>query len=452
MEYQNLMREFLSYIKIICKSCFSTRIAGGGSFSYELNKIFSEEQLPNIYRYDRCYNCKSNKLDYKNDKDKYIIRHGLSRTCTHCLRNITDKFIEFFPKSNFCSRCVLSEFFSDEFIAKNLFTKGKGNGFTLIAQYIWKSGIEKNYWFKKAADYGHSWSAYQYAWSLSESNHDEYLEIAEKYFEMAIKKSKVKNYDDSIKVRYAYLLLNTSYKNYNPKKAINILKEASRDGGCSASEALGHIFYNGIHIKQNFAKSYNFFEKAINENFPDRSRLLTLWIMTLRGIGTEKNELIANDYLKKAIESYADNWDVDVEKLFLQCSDITKDSNNYHYGDNLVQKFLTNSIFFRFRSELLERCGGEIKRDFSHTEIIVSKLKLKNVNKIDKIWIVKSQGIIVNSPEILGQIERLDGKWWLAVDSNGIAHDQLYLKFKDAVLAISKQKNLNLPIRIGSDQ
>ena len=33
-----------------------------------------------------------------------------------------------------------------------------------------------------------------------------------------------------------------------------------------------------------------------------------------------------------------------------------------------------------------------------------------------------------------------------------VDYTQLYLKFKDAVLAISKQKNLNLPIRIGSDQ
>lgn len=450
MEYENLMREFLSHIKIICNSCFSTRIAGGGSFSYELNKIFSEDQVPKIDKYNCCHNCRSKKLDYKNERGQYIIRHGLSRACTHCSRYITDKFIEFFPKSNFCARCVLSEFFSDEFIAKNVFTKGKGREFSSIAHYIRKIGIEQNYWHKKAADYGDPWSAYHYAWSLSYSNYDEYLEIAEKYYEMAIKKSKIKDSADSFKTRYADLLLNSSYKNYNPKKAIIILKEASRDGSCSASSALGHLFYNGIHIKQDFVKSYNYFKKAINEKFLNRSELLTLWIMTLRGIGTEKNSLISNNYLIRAIESYADNFNVDVEKLFLQCSDIANGSNNYYSGDNLVQKFLTNNIYFPFRSELLEKCGGEIKRDFSHTEIIVSKLKLKNVNKIEKIWIVKSRGILVDSANIIGQIERLDGKWWLAVDSNGIAHDQLYLKFKDAVIAISKQQNLNLPIRVCS--
>jgi TPR repeat protein len=445
------MREFVGYIKIICKNCFSTRVAGGGFFSYQENKIFSEDQVPKIEKYNSCYNCNSKKLDYKNEKDQNIIRHGLSRTCTNCSCYITDRFIEYLPNSNFCASCILSEFFNDDFISKNLLIKGKGRQFSVIAQYIRKLGIEQNYWHKKAADYGDPWSAYQYAWSLSYSNYDEYLEIAEKYFEMAIKKNNKKNTDDFIKTRYADLLLNNSYKNYNPNKAINLLKEASRDGSLTASEALGHIFFKGIHIEQNFTKSFKFFEKSLNEKLPLRYRILTLWIMTLRGIGTEKNELIASNYLMRAIENYAENWNVDVEKLFLQCTDVANGSNNYHFGDNLVQEFLTNSIYFPFKSELLQRCGGEIIRDFSHTEIIVSKLKLKNVNKIDKIWIVKSQGILVNSPKIIGQIERLDGKWWLAVDANGIAHDQLYLKFKDAVIAISKQQNLNLPIRIDSN-
>ena len=443
------MRKFLNYIKISCADCGYSQISGGGVFSYKIGKIFSEDQVPQVVRSLRCQKCSSSKINCHSDQGRSIIRSGRSRVCTNCSGYIPDKFIELFPKSNFCPHCILSELISDDIATKSLRSKKYANGFRGLASYIGKYGIEKHYWIKKQADMNDAASAYEYAWHLSESKHNEYLEIAEKYFQLSIKLYDSDDYSSDACVRYAYLLLKPYYKNNDSEKAISLLTQAAKAGNRSASETLGEMYYYGDHVGQDFETSFMYFKKAISESYPFRYLQLTLWIMYWKGIGVAKDTSIAADYLRDAIESYCKNWDVDEDELFLQCTDAANGIDIGNIKNNYARTFFDLSLLRSpFRNELLARCGGKIERNFEHIEIVVFKIAPRNASRFEKIWTVKSRGAWTNSDKDLGQIERLDGKWWLAVDSNGIPLNELYLKFRDAIKALGERDGKRLPIRM----
>jgi hypothetical protein len=338
---------------------------------------------------------------------------------------------------------------SDDIAAKSLRPKKYASGFRVLASYIEKYGIEKYYWIKKQADMNDAASAYEYAWYLSESKHNEYLEIAEKYFRLSIKLYNSDQYSSDACVRYAYLLLKPYYKNNDSEKAISLLKQAAKAGNRSASRTLGEMYYYGDYVGQDFETSFIYFKQAILESHPFRSLQLTLWIMYLKGIGVDKDIAIAADYLRDAIESYCENRDVDEDELFDQCTDAANGIDIENIKNDIARTFFDISISRSpFRKELLARCGGEIERNFEHTEIVVSNIAPKNASRVEKIWTVKSRGSWTNSDKDLGQIERLDGKWWLAVDPNGIPLNELYLKFRDAIKALGKHDGKRLPIRM----
>lgn len=447
------MRSFLKHIKITCTDCGFIYIKGGGYFSYLTGKIFSEDQVPKVVVDFNCLYCSSKKLNFYNDMNKAIILHGLSRVCTNCTNYIPDNFVRIFAKSNFCPDCILSEKINDQITRKNLYSKKNKNTFRDIASYVGKSGIEKDYWIKKEADFGDASSSYEYGWYLSDSNYNEYLEIAEKYLVRALDLHDKKMNFSHVYRKYAELLLNPNYVNKDAHKAILLFKEAAKLDDELACEQLGRIYLDGIHVERDELESFKYFKQADSYDFPFTHIKLVLWIMYYRGIGIKKDIEIANQYLYDAIDNYANNRyrnrDFDTKEIFDQCIQIVNGVNIIS-PNNSAQLFINDCFLFPFKDELLNFCGGKIVKNFSHNKIILSKLLFKNSNKCEKIYKMESINNFSYSEKYLGQIERFEKNFWIAVDSNGIAFDVLFLRFRDAVNAISEHHKLKLPIEVCS--
>lgn len=93
----------------------------------------------------------------------------------------------------------------------------------------------------------------------------------------------------------------STYKSiYNPQRAVELLKKASRHGSGEAYYLLGNWYYNGEYLPKDDKKAFDNWEKAVELRSSEAASNLAY--AYIEGVGCEKNENKGIEIHKQAVE------------------------------------------------------------------------------------------------------------------------------------------------------
>jgi TPR repeat protein len=97
-----------------------------------------------------------------------------------------------------------------------------------------------------------------------------------------------------------------AYNNKNYKKAVKLLTSSSNQGHSSAHSNLGHMYKNGLGVKQNYKKAIELYTLSANQGHS--SAQSNLGLMYYLGNGIKKNKIKAYQlWLKLAKQGHSNS-------------------------------------------------------------------------------------------------------------------------------------------------
>ena len=199
-----------------------------------------------------------------------------------------------------------------------------------------KSKIEKN--FAETKEQFEVWKA-----KLEESKTKleqvkiEYREISDDLDEIQLKVKNLKTkYDESVKK-------SIEAKEILKKTELEELTLKADNGDSEAQNNLGHIYYNGKGVKQDYVEAFKWYKKSAEQG--NSTAQYNLAIMYLKGQGIEKDKEEANKWLQKS----ADQGDEDAKKILSKEKSQKIDNINNPFSDTNSPNF--SELFEKFFSQ-----------------------------------------------------------------------------------------------------
>lgn len=170
-------------------------------------------------------------------------------------------------------------------------------------------------------------------------------------------------------------------------------------------------------------------------------------LMLLQGIGVDQNLEKGMGQLKVAISNYAENKPAfDADMCFEQVMSALSASDGGVLDFPAARTYLDWMVRFKVpgAARLLDVCGGalpprEPKQELSLSKVLPDKVK-------GSIWWVKSPvRDRLGQPSILGQVERLPNRLWIATTDHGLPVGETFSSDKLAIQALAEVHNCDIP-------
>lgn len=107
----------------------------------------------------------------------------------------------------------------------------------------------------------------------------------------------VLNINSSLSQTYDMVIMLSLLKLFNKNKWLTVIEQRALEGNAAAQYKLGKLYNNGLSIKQDHQKAFEWISKAAHQGLSEAQHMLGF--MYANGIGVEKDHLKAENWFKK---------------------------------------------------------------------------------------------------------------------------------------------------------
>ncbi|MBM4073745.1 MAG: sel1 repeat family protein [Planctomycetes bacterium] len=442
---------------IKCATCGNETYRSAGVVVRALGRPLTDHTAAMVPQAIGCLECGSHEVSvFVAPQKSKIVVAGKSRRCRVCDGFISERFRRSFPKAHFCSLCVSEGRVADEDVVAAFGEAAPGQAYRTMASVFWGDKAQQLHWLRKAAKTGNANALYRLAGILTESNDP--ADLAECFSAYSRAAMATASKELEFKVCYAehavaVRLLWGRGCTRDVGRAIEMMRSAGAKGATRAMRGLGRLFLDGKLVERNLDESYACYRKAYDLSPDDFGDSAAIAFFLLLGIGTEPDEAEGVKVLGHSISKYAamhdDVWgqrprfdqDGCLREILVAC----RVAEGRSAMLPLARRYLHWMAYLRVpqADHLLDRCGGPLPPYQPRWELRLSRCPPEKV-KADTWW-VQSPVPRSASLTMLGQVEQLPNRVWIATTDAGVPVGETFGSMKDAVVALAAAVGCYVP-------
>ncbi len=439
----------LPCVKTVCCDCKAVEYPSAGIVARQLGMPLTDWAAPQISQGVGCLACGSKRVDvYYAHQKRLISAADTGRSCRVCDNPISEPFLSVFSNADFCLRCVVDGKITDSEVVGAKGTLFAGEAYRAMAIQLREDDQLRIGWLRKAVNEGDISACSTLGDLLSRS--EEQSDLAEAA--SAYRKAAEQNAEESV-VRYAQhrlalMLLNGRGVPVDTEAAVDLLYSSADKGASYALSDLAKFILNEeFNFGPDDRRAFELYSRAHEMNPKGMMDSASVALMLLQGIGVDQNLEKGMEQLKVAITNYAENKPTfDADMCFEQVMTALSASDGVVLDLPVARTYLDWMGRFKVPGapRLLGVCGGPLPPREPKQELSLSKVLPDKVQ--GSIWWVKSPvRDRLGQPSILGQIERLPNRQWIATTDYGVPVGETFSSDKLAIKALAEVHNCDIP-------
>lgn len=437
----------LSCVLVECNECNEEDWLSSGAFVRLVGIPLTDHSSAMIPKSIGCRKCKSEDVyvHWANRRNSIVANHA-NILCKYCEKNIPELFFIPFPEAHFCPLCVMNGQVSDQEVVAATGEFFAGEAYYSMSFQFRRIPEQYLKWLRKASEEEYLYAKYRLADYLSRSDNEEDVsEAATLYKYVGDNEKRQLSTAQGAEFRYAFMLLKGRGVEANVSEALKIMNRLAEKHYFGAAHSLGSLYLNAEHgVREDYSEAFKMFSKAYSLRADSFSTSAALSFMLLRGLGTKKNNVEGEKFLKESLEMYSrSKREFDCDACLNEILQLLDPSTEDGLELPNARVYLDWSIRFcdPLVKDLLDMCGGKIPDKKPLWEFSLSSSVSRESGKeycIKDVRVPSSRDRI-SQPLILGQVEMLpDKKWWATTD-DGIPIGDTFSCEKEAVLALAKE-------------
>lgn len=439
----------LACVKTICCDCAAVRYPSAGIVARRLGRPLTDRTAALVPDAVGCLECGSKRVDvYFAHQNRLIVQAEDVHRCRFCDGPMSKPFLSQFENADFCALCVADGKVSDAEVATATGTLFPGEAYRLMAMQFRDEEAVRLHWLRKAVDEGDTAACSTLGDLLSRSEDPgDLAEAASAYRRAADQKT-----TDSV-VRYAQhrlalMLLNGRGVPVDTDAAVELLYSAAdKNASYAVSDLARFIFNEQFGLGPNPRRAFELFCRAHEMNPEGMMDSASVALMLLEGIGVEPDLDKGTEKLRLAVSIYAANKSTfDAAACFEQMMAAISASDGVVLDLPVARTYLDWIVRFGVpgASGLLDRCGGPLPPREPRSELYLSSALPEKV--AGHVWWVNSPvRDRIGQPSILGQVERLPNKRWIATTEDGVPIGDTFESDSAAVQALAAAQDCDIP-------
>ena len=436
----------LPCVKTICRDCAAVGYPSAGIVARRLGRPLTDRTAALVPQAVGCLECGSTRVDvYFAHQDRLIIQAEDVHRCRVCGGPISEPFLSQFENADFCSLCVADGKVSDAEVATATGTLFPGEAYRLMAMQFRDDEAIRLRWLRKAVAEGDAAACSTLGDLLSRSEDPGDLAEAASAYRKAADQPKPDAY---VQRRLAEMLLQGRGVPADREAAVQLFCAAGDNG---SSVALSHfarfVFSGQFGLDPDPCRAYELFSRAHEMDPKGMMDSASVALMLLEGIGVEPDRNKGAEKLRLAISIFAANKSTfDAAACFEQMMAAISASDGVILDLPVAQTYLDWIVRFGVPGarRLLDRCGGPLPPREPKWELYLSSALPEKVE--GHVWWVNSPiRDRIGQPSILGQVERLPNKRWIATTDNGMPVGETFESDRAAVNALAAAQGCDVP-------
>jgi len=439
----------LPCVKTVCCDCNAVEYPSAGIVARRLGMPLTDWVAPQISQGVGCLSCGSKRVDvYYAHQNRLIVAADTNRFCRVCDNPISEPFLSVFSNADFCLQCVVDGKITDSDVVGANGTLFAGEAYRAMATQLRVDDQLRIGWLRKAVREGDIAACSTLGDLLSRSEEQSDLAEAASAYRKAAEQKAEGSVVRYAQHRLALMLLQGRGMPVDTEAAVDLLYSSADNGASYAlSDLAKFIFNNEFGLGPDNRRAFELFSHASEMNPDGMMDNASVALMLLLGIGVDADFEKGSEKLKSAISIYAKNKPAfDAGMCFEQVITALSASDGAGLDLPLARTYLDWMVRFKVpgAARLLDICGGPLPPREPKQELFLSKVLPDKVK--GSIWWVKSPvRDRLGQPSILGQIERLPDRLWIATTDHGLPVGKTFGSDKLAIQALAEVHNCEIP-------
>jgi len=434
----------LACVKTICCDCATVGYPSAGIVARRLGRPLTDRTAALVPQAFGCLECGSKSIDvFFAHQDRLVVQAEDVHHCRVCDGPISEVFLSEFENADFCALCVEDGKVSDAEVATATGTLFPGEAYRLMAMQFRDDDAIRLRWLRKAVDEGEFAACSALGDLLSRSQDPNDLDEAASAYKKGADQPKPDAYAQR---RLAEMLLKGRGVRADREAAVKLFCAAGDNGSSVALSQFARFVFSGqFGLDPDPCRAFELFCRAHEMDPKGMMDSASVALMLLEGIGVEPDRNKGAEKLRLAISIYAANKPTfDAAVCFEQVMAAISASDGDILDLPVARTYLDWIVRVPGASRLLDRCGGPLAQRQPRWELYLSSALPEKVD--GHVWWVNSPvRDRIGRPSILGQIERLPNKRWIATTENGMPVGKTFDSDRAAVNALAAAQDCDVP-------